>query len=140
MAAPIASVETRRLAAVLFAALAVAATGALALTQELRSKPDVVNSIRVRATDEGVAGRIRLRLTEHEPRATIAIVARDGTVIAEPISDEPLGPGFVRVRWNGVDETTGKPAAPGRYGARFVLAELDRDASLPGTIRIGEQG
>lgn len=127
----------RRLASALFAAIALLAIAALGLTQELRSQPDVVNSVKVKATDDGRAGRIRFRLTEHEPRATISVIARSGTVVAEPVSAQPLGPGSVRLRWNGLDEARGAPADPGRYRVRFELATLDREARL-GTIRIEE--
>lgn len=124
----------RRLAPSLFTAIALLAIGTLALTQELRSRPDVVNSVRIKTIDDGTAATIRLRLTESESSATIAIIDRRGDVVAEPITAEPIGPGVVRTTWDGL--VGAAPAPPGRYRVRFSLTELDREAFLPGKIKI----
>ena len=119
----------------LFAAVALLAIGVLALTQELRSRPDVINTICVdRAECPG--GKIRFHLSKDEAKATIAIVDRHGAVVAEPIFEQALAAGVVRAEWDGTVDPGGKPADPGRYRVRFTLDELGRRAFMPGKIGI----
>lgn len=125
----------RPLATALFAAVALIAIGALALTQELRSRPDVVNSVQIRSVAEQSAAHIRFRLTKDDDDATVAIISRDGSVVAEPLNGEPVSAGQIRLRWDGTTQA-GDPAPPGRYRVRFDLGELGRRAFLPGKIRI----
>ena len=122
-----------RIAAILFAVLAVASVAVLAVTQNVRNRL-VVDQVEI--TNEVEAGgerpaRIRFRLTEDEERATLAIVRR-GEVVETLAEDEPLGDYEIhRFRWRGDPDLE-----PGSYRVRLTLDSLGRELLLPEEIDV----
>lgn len=124
--------------AVAVLALLLVSVLAFAATRELRSRPDVVNSVVV--TERIVPGEraeIRFNLTEDDPRGDVLIIDADRETVRALVLAGPLVAGEQSFIWNGTGED-GQPVPPGRYMLRIVLPGHDRDIRPPGEISVGE--
>lgn len=121
----------------LFAVLALASVGALAITQGLRQGRDVITGVRLaealRPEDDEPA-RIRFRLNRGDERARVEVIDRDDDEV-RTLAEGPLAEGRHTYRWDGTDEA-GEPAPRGRYRVRVQLGDQDREIVVPGTIRV----
>lgn len=122
----------------LFATVLAATIAAFALTQAMRSQPAVLDEVELSPSfrpEDGHRATIRFRLTREDARVTVEVIDAEDDTVATVIEDQPLGDYEIhRFRWDGRTDR-GEIVAPGRYGVRVILGELDRRILLPGQIR-----
>lgn len=127
----------QRLAAVGFAVLVAASLTALVATQQIRSGPLILDEVeidhRLRPPERA---RIRFRLTEDEPRASVEIIDSADSAVATLAENVFLGDYEIhRFSWRGRGPGGGR-LPPGHYRVRVRLGSLDRVIVLPGRIKL----
>lgn len=136
-ASPELSVTVERLAAVAFAVMVCATVVALAVTQKMRSGAPILDEVAIGnelRPPERI--RIRFRLTEDEPAASVEIIDRLGEPVATLAEDAFLGDYEIhRFTWRGRG-SGGSHLSPGVYRVRVRLETLDRTIVLPGMIKL----
>lgn len=124
------------LGTLLFVLLAILTVAAFALTRAVRATDDIVNSVVLTPTlERGEEADVEFVLTEPDSSADVLIVNRAKQQVRALVLGATLDAGPQEFSWNGRGDD-GEPVAPGVYGIRVILGELDRDIKPPGTIRV----
>jgi hypothetical protein len=128
------------LLAAAFALLVLLSLGAFALTRELRSRDDLVNSVELSPSLlPGDEARVAFRLSEPDGAVDVLILTRGGEPIRTLLSGRPLESGTHELRWDGLDDA-GAPAPSGGYRLRVNLGEQEREIEPPGEIVVRGPG
>ncbi len=131
----------RRLVPILFLILLAGAAAALVFVDAQRSRSNVLDSALVTPSfAPGGRGaeqaRIRFRVSEPEPSASVEVTRGDGSLVRRVAGPEPLSAGAVnRYAWDGRTDA-GEPAPAGLYSIRVLLGEQDRAIYLPQRTRL----
>lgn len=152
--------QTRRIAAVVFAALTLGTAGAFVVAQRLKGEPLILDKVVFRpavftpnADCRRDHGRVRFRLTRSD-RARIEVVDLDDRPVRQieevrevlgpnrrrlrPVAGRPLASyRFFVLRWDGKSDR-GFLAPPGPYKLRVTLLGQDRELIPPGRFRLHE--
>lgn len=134
----------RRLAAVVFAALAVASIAAFFVAQRLKHAPTAVQQLKIDPSFYPRGGGIPREEAlsfelERGDEVTVEIVSGSGEVVATLAQREHL-PAYTQrtYEWNGRTGVerhgrgpTGAPAAPGEYKVRLLLARRKLELHSP---------
>ena len=130
--------SVRPLAAVLVAVLMAATIGAFMLTEHAKLERALVASTRVDKTFSPVCGcrqriaHIGFRLLRRT-RTIVSVVNAAGRAVTTLVSARQLGPGLVRLVWDGRGNT-GARLPDGRYFPDVDFPKLHRDLRLPSPI------
>lgn len=128
----------RSLGTLLLAALLVLSVAVFAGTRELRSEPDVVNSVVVTpeaSTLGGEQASVRFELTRADDRADVLVIDDEGNEVRALERGAALEAGPHSYRWD-LKAESGAPVPPGPYRLRVVLGEQGREIEPPGTIEV----
>ena len=132
----------RALVPVLFAVLVIATTAAFAHTQRLKTKPLILDNVKVGGifTPNGDCNedkiRIRYRLTERDTVTMVIARPDDGPVVRTLVERRDLRAyRHFEFWWDGRDDQ-GRPAASGPYKVRVTLHERDRELEIGGRLRL----
>lgn len=134
----------------IFAVLVVAVLGAFAYAQKRKGEPLILDRVvfgypnkplqnAFTPNGDGCAdrGRVRFRITVSD-RGDVQIVTPDERLVRTLAADFPLPSyNYFRFYWDGLDGR-GRPAPPGRYKLRIVLAEQDRELTTRGRLLLHE--
>lgn len=128
----------RSLGTLLLALLLVLSVAVFAGTRELRSEPDIVNSVVVTpeiSTLGGEQASIRFELTRADARADVLVINDEGNEVRALERGVALEAGPHSYRWD-LKAESGAPVPPGDYRLRVVLGEQGREIEPPGTIEV----
>lgn len=131
---------------ILFGVLLLATAGAFAHSQRLKTKPLILDKVRMGlgqpdsaftpngdCQNDTIASRFRLTKPDV---ITVSIVGREDEHIRTLHQNRPLRAyKFFRFWWDGLDDD-GKVVSTGPYRVRVELAEHQRDLLLPGRLRV----
>lgn len=129
----------RSLGTLLLVLILVLSVAAFAATRQLRSEPDVVNTVAVTPQIDPAAGErasIRFELTDAEARADVLVLDEAGGQVRALTLGSALDAGPHTFSWDGRGDD-GEIVADGDYRIRVVLTGQGLEIEPPGTIEVG---